>query len=230
MSRLMEDSASGRRSFLGQLAARTAAGVGALGLAGGLFARPSVLDAATPEEGAADVENWLDGLKGKQHKQLVDAYAPNEGWPLGFAHNFLATNTPTPATAGAVLVLRHFAMPIAVGHSIWGRYKVGEAFKIIDPATKAIAVKNPFLHPAKGTLLSDDMSIDRLLQRGTIVGACNVALTVISGMLAGNADVSKEAAYNEWKAALIPGVVILPSGVWGVNRAQEKGCTYCAGG
>jgi len=227
MSRLMED-ASGRRTFLGQLAARTAAGVGALGLAGGLFARPSTLEAATPEGESADVENWLDGLKGKQHKQMVDAYAPNEGWPLGFVHNFLATNPP--GTAGAVLVLRHFAMPIAVGGSIWGKYKVGEAFKIMDPATKAIAVKNPFLHPAKGTLLADDMAIDRLIQRGTIVGACNVALTVISGMLAGNADVSKEAAYNEWKAALIPGVVILPSGVWGVNRAQEKGCTYCAGG
>jgi intracellular sulfur oxidation DsrE/DsrF family protein len=74
------------------------------------------------------------------------------------------------------------------------------------------------------------MAVDRLQQRGVIIGACNVALTVISGMLAGNAGVSKEAAAAEWKAGLIPGVVILPSGVWGVNHAQEKGCTYCAGG
>ncbi|MEO5816826.1 MAG: hypothetical protein ABIT20_16245 [Gemmatimonadaceae bacterium] len=91
-------------------------------------------------------------------------------------------------------------------------------------------MKNPYLHPAPGLLLSDDMSVDRLLQRDVIIGACAVALQVISGMLAGNAGVSKEAAATEWKAALIPGVVLLPSGVWGVNRAQEKGCTYCAGG
>jgi hypothetical protein len=29
---------------------------------------------------------------------------------------------------------------------------------------------------------------------------------------------------------LIPGVTVIPSGTWGVNRAQEAGCTYCAGG
>jgi hypothetical protein len=29
---------------------------------------------------------------------------------------------------------------------------------------------------------------------------------------------------------VIPGVTIIPSGTWGVNRAQEVGCTYCAGG
>jgi hypothetical protein len=216
-----------RRSFLGQLVARTAAGAGALGLAG-VFARPGVAEAATTHEPSPDVERWLDGLKGK-HRQVVDAYNANEGFPLGFAHNFLATQAPGQ-TAGAVVVLRHFAMPIAVGHDVWGRYKVGETFKIMDPATKAPAVKNPYLHPAPGLLLSDDMAVDRLLQRDVIIGACGVALQVISGMLAGNAGVSKEAAAAEWKAALIPGVVLLPSGVWGVNRAQEKGCTYCAGG
>ena len=29
---------------------------------------------------------------------------------------------------------------------------------------------------------------------------------------------------------VIPGITIIPSGTWGVNRAQESGCTYCAGG
>jgi hypothetical protein len=28
----------------------------------------------------------------------------------------------------------------------------------------------------------------------------------------------------------VPGITIVPSGTWGVNRAQEAGCTYCAGG
>ncbi len=227
MSTTIEHSTSGRRSFLGQLAARAAAGAGVLGLAG-MFGPPGSLEGATVNEPSPDSEKWLDGLKGK-HRQVVDAYSPNEGFPLGFAYNFLATQAPGQ-TAGAVVVLRHFAMPIAVNHDIWARYKVGESFKITDPATKAIAVKNPYYQPPKGALLTDEMAVDRLLQRNVIIGACNVALTVISGMLAGNAGVSKEAAAAEWKAGLIPGVVILPSGVWGVNRAQEKGCTYCAGG
>jgi hypothetical protein len=29
---------------------------------------------------------------------------------------------------------------------------------------------------------------------------------------------------------VIPGITLIPSGTWGVNRAQEAGCSYCAGG
>ena len=216
----------GRRAFLGQLAVAGVAGF-ALGN-GGLEGAPT-LSAATLVSPPADPEHWLDKLSGK-NKQLVDAYEPNDGWPLGFTHTFLATTTPTGGTNGAVLVLRHMAMPIALDHSMWAKYKIGEAFKITDPATKKPAVKNPFYKPAPGTLLADDMSIDRLVARGVFVGACNVALTVLSGMLAGNAGVSKEAAAKEWTAAVIPGITVIPSGTWGVNRAQQHGCTYCAGG
>jgi hypothetical protein len=221
------DGSSGRRAFIGQLAAGAAASAGVLGLASAVIGNPRELDAA-PTRGAPDAEHWLDNLKGK-HRQLVDAYTSNEGFPLAFAYNFLATQGPGQ-TAGAVVVLRHFAFPIALGHDVWGKYKIGEALKINDPATKAPAVRNPFYHPAPGLLLVDDMAVDRLVNQGVIFGACNVALTVLSGLLSGNAGVSKEAAYAEWKAAILPGVTVIPSGVWGVNRAQEKGCTYCAGG
>jgi len=39
------------------------------------------------------------------------------------------------------------------------------------------------------------------------------------------ADVKKE-----WVAGLLPGVQVMPSGVWAVGRAQEHGCTYCYAG
>ena len=96
--------------------------------------------------------------------------------------------------------------------------------------TKAPALKNPFLHPKAGVLPADGMAIDRLLASGTVFGACQVALLFQSRMLAGNAGVSARDAADEWTANVIPGITILPSGVWGVNRAQEAGCTYCAGG
>ena len=110
------------------------------------------------------------------------------------------------------------------------KYKIGEALKILDPETKAPAVKNPFLHPKPGVLLVDDMAVDRLLANGTVIGACNIALQVQSKMLAGNAGVSADEAAKEWAANVVPGITIIPSGTWGVNRAQEAGCTYCAGG
>jgi hypothetical protein len=216
----------GRREFLGQLAAGAAAGAGVLALSSVANAAiPGVLSSSA--EIAPDADHWLDGVKGK-HKQLVDAYEPNDGWPLGFTHTFLATQGKE--TASAVLVLRHFAMPIALNDALWAKYKIGASLKITDPGTKEIATKNPFLKPKSGVLLVDDMSIDRLLGRGVVVGACSVALQVLSGMFAANAGVTADAAKAEWTAGILPGITLLPSGVWGVNRAQEKGCTYVTGG
>jgi hypothetical protein len=111
---------------------------------------------------------------------------------------------------------------------MWQKYKIGESFKINDPETKAPAVKNPFYKPKSGVLPIDDMALDRLLAKGTIVGACNVALTIQSKMLSGG--VTPQEAAKEWAANIIPGVTVIPSGTWGVNRAQAGGCSYCAGG
>lgn len=215
----------GRRAFLGQLAAGAAAGAGVLALSGVANAMP---DVASARAAAPDAEHWLDGLKGK-HRQLVDAYSSNDGWPLAFSHTFLATQGPKD-TANSVVVLRHFAMPIALQDSVWAKYKIGQSLKINDPATHEPATRNPFFKPNPGALFVDDMAVDRLIARGVVFGACNVALTVLSGMFAANAGVNADAAKQEWTAALIPGITLLPSGVWGVNRAQEHGCTYVAGG
>jgi hypothetical protein len=213
-----------RRGFFGRFAGAVAVGLAAFATTPVRAAEP----AATPSDGP----DWPGALKGR-HRQVVDAYDANAGFPLAFAYTFLVTNGPPSASsiaATAVVVLRHGAFPIALGSEMWAKYKVGEAFKIIDPETKAPAVKNPFLHPKSGVLLVDDMALDRLLANGAVVGACNVALHVQSKMLAGNAGVSADEAAKEWAANVVPGVTIIPSGTWGVNRAQEAGCTYCAGG
>ena len=206
-----------RRGFL----ARTA-GVMALGFAG--FASPlRAQTAASP----SSAPSWPGALKGR-YRQVVDAYEVNSGFSLAFVHTFLAPNDPSNTTG--LLVLRHGAFPLALKDEMWKKYKIGEAFKIIDPETKAPAVKNPYYKPKSGVLLIDDIALDRLIDRGTVVGACNVALTVQSKMLSGNAGVSAEEAAKEWAANVVPGVTIIPSGTWGVNRAQEAGCSYCAGG
>jgi hypothetical protein len=206
-----------RRGLFGRFA-----GAMVLGLAGFATTPVRADTAAAPSDGP----DWPGALKGR-HRQVVDAYDANSGFPLAFAYTFLA---PNAGAATAVIVLRHGAFPIALGNEMWGKYKIGEAFKILDPETKGPAVKNPFLHPKPGVLLVDDMAVDRLLTNGTVIGACNVALQVQSKMLSGNAGVSADEAAKEWAANVVPGITIIPSGTWGVNRAQEAGCTYCAGG
>jgi hypothetical protein len=208
-----------RRTFFGRLGGAVAVGLGGLA---GLASKPSVAQAPPARAAGSEWPGTLNGL----HKQVVDGYEANAGFPLAFAYTFLAPNE----SATAVIVLRHGAFPLALGHAMWEKYKIGESFKIIDPETKAPAMKNPFLNPKPGVLLVDDMAIDRLLARGVVFGACNVALQVQSKMLAGNAGVGPEEAAKEWEANVIRGITIIPSGTWGVNRAQEAGCTYCAGG
>ena len=211
-----------RRSFF----TRIAASAMAIGLTG-LGSAP-----ARAAAGAEDGPDWPGTLKGR-HRQVVDAYAANDGFPLAFAFTFVATNGPASAgvvPATAVVVLRHTAFPLALDHMMWQKYKIGQSLSILDPETKAPAVKNPFLQPKPGVLTVDEMAIDRVLADGAVIGACGIALKLLSGKLAQNAGVSAEEAAKEWAANIIPGITVIPSGTWGVNRAQEHGCTYCAGG
>jgi hypothetical protein len=201
------------------------AGATILGLAG-FASAASRAQAATSVPG--DGLNWPGKLKGR-HRQVVDAYTVNSGYPLIFASTFLLTDPP-PGSATSVVILRSQGLVVALNSTVWEKYKIGESLKIIDPETKAPAVKNPFVNPKPGVLLTDDMAVDRLLGRGAVFGACNVALHGLSKRLASNADVSAENAAKEWAANLVPGITLLPSGVWGLNRAQQAGCTYCTGG
>jgi hypothetical protein len=208
-----------RRTFFGRLAGAAALGLG--GLVPTLASKPA--EAATN-----DGPDWPGKLKGR-HRQVVDAIAINDGFPLAFAYTFLVTN-PAPGAATAVIVLRHEAFLMSLNSAMWAKYKIGETVKLADPETKSLAVKNPYLNPKPGVLPVDDMAIDRLLGKGTVFGACNVALHVLSQKFAGNAGVSAADAAKEWAANVIPGITVIPAGTWGVNRAQEHGCTYCAGG
>jgi hypothetical protein len=189
----------------------------------GLFGLAST--AARAQPAASDGPNWPGTLKGR-HKQLFDVYGINDGFPLGFANNFITPNQ----SATAVLIFRHQGLPYALNSAMWAKYKVGETFKINDPETKAPAVKNPWFEPKPGVLGNPETALDRLATKDTVMGVCGVALRGQSGRLAKNAGVTPEEALKEWAANLIPGVTVLPSGTWGVNRAQEAGCTYCAGG
>jgi hypothetical protein len=203
-----------RRGFFSRIAAMSV-----LGLSG--FATASARAETNPSDGP----EWPGTLKGR-HKQVFDVYEINDGFPLGFANNFLTPNE----SATAVLIFRHRGLPYALSSAMWEKYKIGETFKIIDPETKAHAVKNPWFEPKPGVLQNAEAALDRLIARGTVIGACAVAMRGQARRLAPNAGVTPDEAFKEFAANTVPSVTIIPSGTWGVNRAQEAGCTYCAGG
>lgn len=220
---------SDRRTFIATLAASSAA-LAAGGVALGLDSRPARAEDADVVSPLS--EAWLTRITGK-HKQFFDATSSNQFAGV-FAMNFLNSNNDTyklpDSSISAVVGLRHFAMPMALTDDIWSRYKIGEFTGTIDPATKAPALRNIFYHPHEGDIMFPGSAMDKLLDRGVQYTACNVALSVLSGVLSKNAGVTPEQAKKEWVAGLIPGVALVPSGVLAVNRAQERGCTYCSGG
>src|ERR1700729_510933 len=132
-----------RRNFIG----RIAGGI-ALGLAG---LATTAAGAKGAKEAGNDGPNWPGKLTGR-HRQVVDGYDVNNGFPLAFAYTFLLPNQ----SASAVVILRHAAFPLALNHEMWAKYKIGENLKIADPETKTPAVKNPYFEPKSGVLLVDD--------------------------------------------------------------------------
>jgi len=218
-----------RRGFLGRVAGSAAA----LGLT--QLARPFELDAATPQGPAKEdpaVTAWLGKLKGK-HRQVYDTPELNGGFALAWSRVFYMTNNETgvpDADISVMVILRHSALPLAFVDTAWEKYKLGEVFKITDPKTNAPAVRNPFYKSAAGELPLPGMDIGDLLQTGVLFGACNMAIRFFSGMVAKNTGGNADDIRKDWVASVIPGMQVVPSGVWAVNRAQEHGCTYCFAG
>ncbi len=218
----------GRREFLGKLAT----GAATLGLAS--IADPFALAAEplAPFPDAKGFEEWLGKIKGK-HKQVYDSMMPDNGMSLAWSRVFLMSNKQVgvpESDCTAVLVLRHESIPLAMEDGLWAKYKFGEMFHIHDWGTSTPSVKNAFWKPAPNTLPLPGMALNELIDSGVLVGVCDMALTVYSKMAAEKMKMSPEDCKKEWVAGVFPGIQIVPSGVLAINRAQERGCTYCWGG
>jgi intracellular sulfur oxidation DsrE/DsrF family protein len=122
-----------------------------------------------------------------------------------------------------------------LNNDLWAKYKFGEMFKINDAANKGPAIANPFWQPAEGTYKVPGVGpikigINELQADGVLFGVCDVALTVFSASAASGLNGDASAVKKEWLAGLLPGVQVMPSGIWAVGRAQEHGCSYCFAG
>ncbi len=226
-------STTNRRRFLGSLAS----GAAAVSLA---TFTPS-LNLHAEGNAVSDTDDnpdaWFNKIKGK-HRIVFDATRPHEVMPFAWPRVFLMTNaaTGTPEKdCSVVVVLRHDAIPYAFEDRLWEKYKFGETFKADDPKTKAPAVRNPFWKPQKGDFQLPgigelQIGINELQANGVMFCVCNAAMTLYSAVKAGMMKLEAADVLNDWKAGLLPGIQIVPSGVWALGRAQEHGCQYCFAG
>lgn len=249
----IENEQTHRRGFI-RIIAGGAAALGLTALANPLnsfaqqkpAAKPAMPAAAKAMKGEADM--WFDKLNSKgSHRAVFDSTVPKEIMPFVWAKVFLLTNaaTGTPEKdCGVVLVLRHEAIPYAFKDAMWPKYNFAEMFKgsgdlghgfqAADAAT-AGKTRNPMWNAKPGDFKAPGfgavpIGINELMASGVMFCVCNAAMTVYSAVAAEQMKLKHEDVLNEWKANVIPGIQIVPSGVWAVGRAQEHGCKYIFAG
>ncbi len=216
-----------RRAFLSTLA--TGAAALSISSLAPLQAVANDNQFSTPD----DPDAWFNKIKGK-HRVVFDVTEPKGMMPFAWPKIFLLTNaaTGTPEKNNSVVVvLRHDAIPYAMNNSLWVKYKFGEFFKIDDDKTKTSALRNAFWKPDAGDFQVPgvgpvSIGINELQDSGVMFCVCNMALTVYSAIFADKMKMENEAVYKEFKAGVLPGIQIVPSGVWALGRAQEHGCGY----
>ncbi len=221
-----------RREFIGSLATG-AATLGMAAIVAPIGLQAKVRNNATED----DPDAWFDKIKDRKHKVVFDATEPHDilpfAWPLVYLNTNEATGSPN-SDCGVIVILRHSAIGYALKDELWAKYKLGEMFQAPDPVQQtAAAVRNPFWNPKPGDFMvpgigDAPIGINQLQEKGVMFGVCDVALSVYSAVASSGGDGA--AVKNEWVSGLLPGVHIVPSGVWAVARAQEKGCSYIFAG
>ena len=206
------DNSLERRRFLTTLAGAAAM----MGLPAGAKAESS-----SAEDSLKDGDAWMKPLKGK-HRQFFHAMSYAEE-PLRMANNFLdAYRDAFGAGQGhvhAVIGVHGGALSLGFDDAIWAKYELGKAGNVMDPATKAPAVRN--VYAREGTY-----NVAALQKRGVVFLMCNTALRSRTTQMSAALNIPYETLYNELSGGRLPGVILVPAMVVAINRAQERGFTY----
>jgi hypothetical protein len=220
-----------RRSFMSALVLGTAATTLAA------FANP--LNAALPMlpnidlASQGDADKWFEKVKGT-HRIAYDGSTHHDGFPIIWTWAFYVTNNETftvDSDMTAVCVLRHTGIPFAFKTSLWEKYDLGKVFEINDKSTAKPSKRNLYYEPQVGDFPMPGIEgIKRMQERGAMFCVCNLAIKVYSSILAAQNGLDATTVYQDWVDAILPDIQLVPSGVWALGRAQEKGCGYIFAG
>ncbi|MEO7964584.1 MAG: hypothetical protein ABIT38_11840 [Gemmatimonadaceae bacterium] len=177
---------------------------------------------------------WIDALRGANDRAVFDW--PSLGDPadpivLEIADRYLENCRTVYRTstydARVVLNIRTQAIGAAMTDRLWEKYSLGAEYNVKDPSTQQLATRNPFWHrapsPAPGITLP---SMAEFVARGAIILVCDFAMGHLSKRLATKAGGSSDAVHNDLRKGLVEGAYVVPSGIFGLARAQNAGCAF----
>lgn len=200
--------------------------------AGSVAASPLLAQGDTPPPAVSSEwdMSWTERVTGR-HKMCFDAHQISEGVCLHQARSFLAGYNAvyglTDADLSVVLVIRHAAIPMALGDELWSDGNFAEESSLKDPSSGEPARRNPFTNVDPGSahaLTWPDGTLDRLIARGVIVLACDLAMRNVAGRVARWRSIPRQDALELIYANVLPGITRMPTGVFATSHAQSLGC------
>ena len=221
------DDSSDRRAFLGTVTA------GVAGLMAISCAKPAagVTTAASPRPTFVETtrgnftmlkpsvwdDSWTNRL-GK-YRTVFDVseleQEPGAYQVIPIMDNYKEALDATDQDLGFALVIRHAAMALAVKDAMWEKYNLGADMKQQDRQTNAPYKRNPLT-----------ATIAECRKRGVVLLGCNVAMNGFTSRVArrvgGDAKTIKADLFDN----LHDGMILLPTGLYALARAQNVGCGY----
>ena len=219
-----------RREFLARVAATTAAVV----IGGSAHSMPlgalAAAGTATRTSPGFD-DSWTERVRAAKHRVVFDSPGVGDGIALEQATVFMDNYHEMFGTSDAetvpVVVMRHMGTMLAMGDALWEKYGIGARAKLKDPVTGDETKRNPFVRVGAGdkfALIGPAATLPALRERGVVLLACNRALMHFAAERAKERNADVEEVRAEFRAGLVPGVILQPSGIYAVSRAQEVGC------
>jgi hypothetical protein len=143
-----------------------------------------------------------------------------------YLDNCSVAYAPGTYRAVAVMNIRTSAIAAAMTDAAWARHALGVEYKVTDPATQATAVRNPFWsrgsqRPAGGSVPA---TLEAIVQRGGIILVCDFAMGHLASRLAAKTGATANDVHQDLRHSLVPGAYAVPSGIFGMARAQNAGC------
>ena len=215
-----------RRDFLAQAATLSAAA----SLPASLTVHPTA-EAVHLAAGDWDL-SWVTQLKDASDRAVVDAIGPSD-IPLQIATRYLdncdAAYGAGRHSARLVLNFRTRAIPLAMNDAAWERFSLGEEYSVKERPDGATARRNPFLTVPAGSV-RELGAVNDLVARKAIVLVCDFSMGHLANRLADKAKADREETHRALRESLIPGAYLMPSGIFGMARAQNAGCAFVNGG
>jgi hypothetical protein len=168
--------------------------------------------------------SFVDRFNGK-HKQVFDIMDTSIG--LVVIMNWLdaweSVYGLKHPEVNAIAAIAGKGFAINASDELYAKFPLGRLFGVNDPSGQPVT-RSPFIEGGAGRMAG--AGVKPLQARGVTFWMCNNALNNVAGRIASAVQRPQTEVYQEVRAGLNPGVIVVPAHTMLVGIVQETGFTY----